>query len=197
MLTRNPSQADEVLQSFFATELERLAQDGSAGVVRGADRTKGRFRDYLKASLRNHWLAMIRKEQGGPNLVVPGSEDAWDRLDVPNYGSAEHSYYKTWIEQLVADALRKVETLCRERGQQEHLDLFLAHYLPAAGTDESWEAVARRFGLPNGKTARNRAQTVVGHFRTVLGELLTEEDAGIDLSQEIDDILSMLGDGGD
>jgi hypothetical protein len=166
-------------------------------VVRGADPAKGRFRDYLKTSLRNHWLGVIRKEQGGPKLVVPDDDNAWDRLDTPKHRSAEQSFYKAWLEQLVAEALHKVEAISRERGQQEHFDLFLAHYLPSAGAEESWEAVARRFKLPDGKTARNRAQTVAAHFRSVLCELLVEEDTGIDLSQEIHELLAMLGDGDD
>jgi DNA-directed RNA polymerase specialized sigma24 family protein len=119
-LTGNPSQTDEVLQSFFTTELARLVQEGTGGVVRGADRTKGRFRDYLKASLRNHWLGMMRKDRGGPILVAPDDDDAWDRLDLPKQKNAEQSFYKTWIEQLVAEALRKVEAICHERGQQDH-----------------------------------------------------------------------------
>jgi DNA-directed RNA polymerase specialized sigma24 family protein len=197
MLTGNPDQAEEVLQSFFVAELERLAQQGKGGVVRGADPTKGRFRDYLKASLRNHWLGMLRQEHGRPIMVVPEDEDAWDRLDLPKQKNAEQSYYKAWIEQLVVDALRKVEAICRERGQQEHLDLFLAHYLPTTSAEDSWEDIARRFKLPHGKTARNRAQTVVAHFRIALAELLAEEGTPADLAEEIHDLLAMLGDSDD
>lgn len=197
MLTGSSDKAEEALQSFFAVELERLVETGKGGVVRGADRTKGRFRDYLKASLQNHWLGMRRKEQTGPTLVAAPEAEAWDRFDMPKQEDPERAYYKACIQQLVAEALRRVEAVCGERGQQSHLDLFLAHYLPAAGADGSWEAIARRFRLANGKTARNRAQTVAAHFRAALGELLAEEDARIDLSQEIHDLLSILGDGHD
>jgi DNA-directed RNA polymerase specialized sigma24 family protein len=197
MLTGNADRADDVLQSFFLAEMDRLAQQGKGGVVRGADPTKGRFRDYLKKSLHNHWLGMLRQEHGRPIMVVPENEDAWDRLDLPQQKNAEQSYYKAWIEELMVDALRKVEAICRERGQLDHLDLFLAHYLPTTGAEDSWEDVARRFKLPNGKTARNRAQTVAAHFRMALGELLAEEDTEADLAGEIRDLLAMLGEGDD
>jgi DNA-directed RNA polymerase specialized sigma24 family protein len=197
MLTRNSDEADEVLQSFFVAELTRLAQQGKGGVLRGADPTKGRFRDYLKKSLHNHWLGIIRNKPGPSILVVPEDDDAWDRLELPGQKNAEQSFYRSWIEQLIADALRKVEAICRDRGQQEHLDLFLAHYLPADGADDSWEDIASRFNLPDGKTARNRAQTVAAHFRAALGELLAEEDREADLAEEIRDLLAMLGEGDD
>ena len=82
--------------------------------------------------------------------------------------------------------------MAAEHGKQEHFSAFLAHFLPASGEDNSWEAIARHLRLPDGKTARNRAQTVAGYFKTALLDRLAARETGSDLGEQVRELLAIL-----
>jgi DNA-directed RNA polymerase specialized sigma24 family protein len=187
-LSRNDATAHELRQSFFLTELTRLAGGEGRGVVYRADPAKGRFRDFLKQSLRNHWLSSLRAR---PDIAqpLPPDDESWH----PRIENAERSFARSWVREVVAAALRSVEAMCREKGQEEHFSIFTSHYFPSDGMDPSWEVLASRFGLKDGKTARNRADTVQSHFRRVLADVLLRNQPDAKLSDEVQDVLSILG----
>jgi len=188
-LARHAATAEELRQSFFVAELTRLSGEVERGVVRRADPSKGRFRDYLKKSLRRHWLSSFRGAHDD-TLPLPNDEDSWH----PTIEIAEGELDRAWVRQMVVIALRSVESICLERGQEKHFAIFTSHYFPASGADPSWEALAVRFGLGDGRTARNRAITVQAHLRPILRDMLLRGRPGADLSQEVLDVLSILGD---
>ncbi len=187
-LTKNSGAAEELRQSFFEVELTRLSGEAARGVVRRADPQKGRFRDFLKQSLRHHWLSSLRSDKRFFE-PVPDDED-WG----PRVTGAERAFARSWVEQVVAIALRKVEKICQERGQDQHFAIFMAHYFPSSEVDPSWESLAPQFGQKDGKTARNRASTVEAHMQKALGELLLRERPDANLPEEVRDVLSILGD---
>ena len=108
---------------------------------------------------------------------------------------AERAFLRSWVERLVADALREVETVCREKRQQSHFEIFLAYYFAKVGAELSWEELAKRFELKDGRTARNRAATVLAHFRPILAKMLLQEGQPEgDLVSEVREVLAILGD---
>jgi hypothetical protein len=187
-LSRDESTAEELRQSFFLAELTRLAGGQGRGVVYRADPTKGRFRDFLKQSLRYHWLSSLRAK---PDITEQSlaDDEAWH----PRIENAERSFARAWVREVVAAALRLVEARCREKGLQQHFSIFTSHYFPSSGTEPSWEVLAERFGLKDGKTARNRADTVQSHFRRILAQVLLRNQPDAKLSDEVQDALSILG----
>ena len=194
-LTRDRGAAEELRQSFFVTELTRLTADSERGVIRRADQNKGRFRDFLKTSLRNHWLSSLRGTTNRPvSLDESANSEADENLEA-KIASAENAFLGNWARQVISDALRAVEQTCHDRNQVQHFDLFMAHYFPPAGADTSWEILAKKHGYKDGKTARNRAETVLNHFRPIFSKtLLGEGPSGASLNEEIRDLLKILGD---
>jgi RNA polymerase sigma-70 factor (ECF subfamily) len=66
-LLRDDGDADEVAQDV----LVRLLETGFNGV----DKTRGRFRDYLKVTVRNAALSFLRRKHGGRGKVAPLPDD--------------------------------------------------------------------------------------------------------------------------
>jgi DNA-directed RNA polymerase specialized sigma24 family protein len=186
-LTRNEAKAQELRQSFFLVELTRLAEGQGSGVVYRADPAKGRFRDFLKQSLRYHWLSSLRVKRD--TSEPPPDDESWH----PRIENAERSFARAWVREVVATALRSVEAMCKERRQELHFSIFTSHYFPSPGMDPSWEVLAKRFGVKDGKTARVRAETVHSHIRRVLAEVLLRNQPDVKLSDEVQDVLSILG----
>ncbi|MGH6631152.1 MAG: RNA polymerase sigma factor [Burkholderiales bacterium] len=81
-LTRDRAEAEELAQSFF----EKLA--ASDGLLSGADRSRGRFRHYLKRALSNFWKSELRfsnrqKRKAQQEVRPDGWSGAgWDRLEI-------------------------------------------------------------------------------------------------------------------
>ena len=67
-----------------------------------------------------------------------------------------------------------MRALCLKRNQQVHLDLFEARYLSEAELAPSWEELGAGYSMDQ-RTARERADTVVRHFRLVLRRMLRNE----------------------
>ena len=188
-LARNEAIAEELRQSFLLSELTRLSGEARQGVVRRADPNKGRFRDYLKQALRHHWLSSLRGRHDNTS-PLPDNEDTWH----PRIEDAERAFVRTWVRQVLVVALRSVESICRTKHQDQHFAIFTAYHFPPASIDVSWETLAEQFGLRDGKTARNRAATAQAHLRSTLAGMLLREHPDAALSDEVLDILSILGD---
>jgi hypothetical protein len=75
------------------------------------------------------------------------------------------------------------------KGQREHFDLFMSYYLSGSPKCPSWEELAEACGLENGKQARSRADTVVGHLRLILRRLISQ---GLRSGQSVDEELTAL-----
>jgi hypothetical protein len=78
------------------------------------------------------------------------------------------------VQAFLEEALTRVRALCKEKGQTEHLALFLGRYLSPLPDPPSWGELGSAYGI-GGKDARHRAETVARHFRLVLRELLVAE----------------------
>jgi hypothetical protein len=70
--------------------------------------------------------------------------------------------------------LTRVRALCLKRKQEVHLGLFEARYLGEAEMAPTWDELGARYGMDQ-KAARERADTVVRHFRLILRRMLRNE----------------------
>lgn len=145
-LGRSPEDAQDLTQEFFS---RLLTGDGLAGV----DRSKGKFRSFLLASM-NHLLAndyhraQAQKRGGGAahfSLDAVAAEERYGIEPADNL-SPDRLFERRWAEALldrVVDRLR-AEWKSRERAQSfDDLKVFL---LEAKGA-ESFEESARRLGI--------------------------------------------------
>lgn len=171
VLVQDAEQAQDLAQEFFA----RLIRQG--GLFEHAHREKGAFRNYLMTALR-HMVIDYHRRNGRVEAIQTHpdqwTDGGWDVLNTPEFQPAEAAFHRAWVKATLAEALTQVRALCLKRKQEVHLHLFEARYLSEEDPAPSWEELGARFGLDQ-KTARDRADTVVRHFRLVLRRMLREE----------------------
>ena len=197
-LLHDAEKAEELSQEFFT----KLSAPG--GLLERANPEKGSFRNYLKRALRNLVADYYRRNRNESFETHPDQAGpaGWDVLQLGRFPDAEAAFHRVWVTDTLAEALTRVRALCRERKQEVHLQLFVARYLSEAEFAPSWEELGARYGLDQ-KTARDRADTAVRHFRFVLRRMLRNEislphisrqltEAAID--REIRELLSPLKD---
>lgn len=193
MLVQNPEKTEDLAQEFFA----KLS--GLGGLLHHADPGKGPFRNYLQQALRNLVIDHHRRsrKEGVETHPDQVSAEGWEILNIARFPAAEAAFHAAWVKDTLAGALSQVRALCAKRKQEIHLALFEARYLCEG--DATWEELGARYGLDQ-KTARDRVDTVVRHFRLVLRRMLRNEitvpapvtEAAID--EEIKGLLSPMRD---
>jgi DNA-directed RNA polymerase specialized sigma24 family protein len=192
-LARDADIAEDLTQDFFSKEWQFRTED-EKGVVNRADSNKGKFRDFLTEALRNRWRSKIAEiNRRRSQTTRPINDDAWDRLSIPRIKHAEQIFRKTQAQTIVQEALEQTKTICVARGKQQNFDLFLSRYLANSNTADDWESIGERFGLADGKTARNIADMAARHFERILRELVRTLDPASNVGDGIRDLLSDLG----
>jgi RNA polymerase sigma factor (sigma-70 family) len=198
VLLHDAEKAQELSQEFFA---KVTAQEG---LLEYANPEKGSFRNYLKQALRNLVMDYYRHNRNESFQTHPdqAGPTGWEVLGLARFPEAEAAFHRVWVTVTLAEALTRVRALCLKRKQDVHLQLFEARYLSEAELAPSWEELGARYGLDQ-KTARERAETAIRHFRFVLRRMLRNEiavphgagevtEAAID--HEIKELLSPLRD---
>lgn len=180
-------EAKDLTQEYFATFLEKRMFDEVA-------RERGRFRAYVKATLKNFVLNQRRAEgavkRGCGRPAVP-IEDL-DAIDVePEDGgdSSELIFERQLMRAIVQRALVDLEEACERRGKREHYVLFRAYYYEeSAGRPVQHEDLRRRFGL-GAHEVKNRLADMRTRFRkVVLGYLRDGITSEQDLVSEIREV---------
>lgn len=183
--------ADDLTQTFLMKELERCV------LAHRFDPQKGSFRGYLKKAMENHWLMHLRREKDRHRLVFPQDEAEWDHEIARKIPDAMASFDQTYLEEArdwIEQALAATRAICARKGKAMHFEIFVAHYLPAPGLDPSWEAIAVRYGLADGRTARNRAETATRHFLKALRDCIgLTDDPRNENSDKLREVLAYLG----
>lgn len=158
----NVHEADELAQEFALRMLQ--------GTFKTADPSKGRFRDYVKASLFNLVRRYHRKKNQGPALLP---EDAPEPA-APESVEEDRAFAEKWREELLAKVWEDLSKHEKETGQPFHT--FMLYRTQNAKTSSS--AMAEHFGKLTGKplTAAGVRQTL-HRARERFGELLIEEVA--------------------
>ncbi len=184
--------AEDLTQGYFARFLEK-------GVVRDAQRDRGRFRAFLLASVR-HFLSNERdrerakKRGGGRRLVSLDAEAAENRLasEPADPSTPETQFERIWAHTLLERVHERLATESARRGtaeRYERLRPFLVGAEPEAGYDE----IAREWGV--GESA---VRVALHRLRRRFGDVLREEigrtvDEPGDVDDELRHLLEVLG----
>lgn len=131
-------QAQDLVQSFYAG---MIAQ----GILERYDGGRGNFRPYLRAcleqSVRKQLQAAGREKRGGKTAMVAletGMEVA------SGEENPEERFEREWEREVFAQA---IEEMRREHGDSVRFQIFAAYDL-AEGERQSYEELARQFGVP-------------------------------------------------
>lgn len=142
----SPSDAEDLAQQFFVRLLEKDA-------LAHADRSKGRFRNFLLGALV-HFLANESRKQrslkrgGGQSPItidVSTGEERYLTEPDPNL-TPEECYDRVWAATLLETAFQRLQAEFEQAGQRsrfEHLKAFLAKH----HTKKDYEEAAKKLNL--------------------------------------------------
>ena len=98
-----------MLQDFAE---DKLLQDGW---LRKADQSRGRFRDFLKTSLRNFVLNRLNlTETKNPPISLEELEQ-----ELPEREAASEEFDLAWAQTVLAETLRRMEADCKNPGEDQ------------------------------------------------------------------------------
>lgn len=114
-----PHEAQDLTQGFFARLLDKQ-------YLKGVDRTKGKFRSFLLASLEhflaNEWRRSQAQKRGGGVTFISLDDDSAERqyLQVPGPGlSPEQLFEQQWATALLGQVLSKLRAEFVSEGKGE------------------------------------------------------------------------------
>jgi DNA-directed RNA polymerase specialized sigma24 family protein len=180
--------ADDLAQRFFETVVL------SGRLFVNADRRKGRFRPYLKQSIRNFLVDERRRQARSTNAEVrpDAITDGWNTIAAEAAPGPDEELLRAWARSLVGIAVDRLQASCIENGQTQHFELFARRYLHDPDQPPSWREIGRAFGLDE-KIARSRAETAARRFRALLRDLVTSDiGSGADVDEELHSVIAVL-----
>ncbi len=176
----SPEEARDWTQEYFSVFLER---DFLQDVVR----ERGRFRAFVKASLRHFMLNLRREEsalkRGGAFEFIPiehletAENDPADRS-----GEPERLFERELMRSIIARSLSDLRDACEREGRVDHFELFHTYYVEeSAGRRLRYIDLKERFDC-GPHEVKNRLADLRTRFRKiVLGHLRD----GVSCEQEL------------
>jgi DNA-directed RNA polymerase specialized sigma24 family protein len=187
-------QADELLQDFAGDKFLR------EGWLRKADQSRGRFRDFLKTSLRNFILDRLsRADMKNPPVSLDELEQ-----EIPETESSAEEFDLAWARAVLAESLRRMEADCKKPGKDQprrsHIwEMFRIRLLEPTFNNAPqvpYEQLVEQFGLKSPLDASNTLLSAKRIFKTRLDEVICEyagRDAATALEiQALKDFLERL-----
>ncbi|MEM6691855.1 MAG: sigma-70 family RNA polymerase sigma factor [Planctomycetota bacterium] len=183
--------AEDLTQSFFAKVCEQQT-------LRQADPTKGRFRSFLLASVRNFVSNELVSDKairrGGAIQVVSidrvAAEQLYLRHQSTDFG-ADREFDRAWVLALMEGAIASLREEYRARGQEGRFECFVP-LLRSVSLDYS--QIAMQLGV-----SESNARQAASRFRRRYAELLRKETAATlansdELEEEIDWMMRVFTD---
>ena len=166
------NEADLLLQDFAEDKLLK------EGWLRRADQSRGRFRDFLKTSLRNFVLDRLnRAEAKNPPMAI---EELEQELRQPEAPSEEFDL--AWARTVLAETLRRMEADCKNPGEDQPRrsyiwEMFRIRLLEPIFNDAaqpSYDELIEQFGLKSPTDASNTLLSAKRIFKAHLSKVIRE-----------------------
>jgi DNA-directed RNA polymerase specialized sigma24 family protein len=187
-------QADLFLQDFAEDKLLK------AGWLQRADRQRGRFREFLKTSLRN--FVLDRLSRADVKNAPVSLEAIEEQLPQPEAGAEEFDL--EWARVVLAQTLRRMEDDCRDpagnQPRRSHIwELFRLRLLEPLFHDAAqtpYERLIARFGLKSPLEASNMLLSAKrifkAHLLQVIREYTEQDDAAAEEIRRLEEFLARL-----
>jgi RNA polymerase sigma-70 factor (ECF subfamily) len=186
---RNPHDAQDLTQGFFAKLLEK-------GWLDDVDRNKGRFRSFLLASMR-HFLANERdhaqaqKRGGGHSILSLDKDNAESRyaMEPVDNATPEKIFDRRWALTLLEQVLARLRTEFSAAGKSALFDELKS---TLSGQPSPLAAIGKRLGMSEGaaKVAAHRLrQRYRELIRSEVAQTVTDDK---EVDEELRDLMSAL-----
>ncbi len=166
------NQADTLLQDFAEDKLLK------EGWLRRADQNRGRFRDFLKTSLRNFVLNRLnRAEVKNPPISMEELERELPQPDAP-----AEEFDLVWARTVLAETLRRMEADCKNPGADQPRrsyiwEMFRVRLLEPIFNDAaqpSYDQLIDQFGLKSPTDASNTLLSAKRIFKAHLSKVIKD-----------------------
>lgn len=161
-----PADAEDLTQAFFAHVLQRNA-------LCRANRSKGRFRNFLLGALHRFLVDDIRKrraqKRGASKLVLAldfkAAEDRYLEAADPGL-TAEQLYDQRWAAALLESAFEALRAEFRNTGQELRFDCLKRFLAEEVGAGD-YETIAARLGIAP-KAVSSAVSRMRGRYRQLV-----------------------------
>ncbi len=161
------------------------------GLLARADATRGRFRTFLKASLRNFLIDQYRRSKRPANVdgdplfgLIEDDRGARDPED-----ACDAAFDRQWAAATLAMTVERLEAACRADGLTDHWIAFQRSVLAPAvrgAAPVSLDDLVDALNAESPAQVSNMIQTVKRRFRTTLREVVRETVTdGADIEAEL------------
>ena len=175
-------QAKDLVQGFFTEKV--IDQE----LIKVADRTKGRFRNFLLVALRNYTINIQKRDRHNPavSLDSPGVDPQSDQ-------DAERLFNRTWAEQVLDRVLEALKQECERKGRQAHWGLFYEWLIEPQGEQDkaTMEELCTKYNIDSTQQAYKIVFRTKERFRAILRDRLRNlvgHDGDVD--QEIGEFIA-------
>jgi DNA-directed RNA polymerase specialized sigma24 family protein len=175
--------ADELLEDFAEDKILR------EGWLRKADQTRGRFRDFLKSSLRNFVLDHLSKAD------VKNPPVSLDELEheIPQSEASVEEFDLAWARAVLTETLHRMETDCKRPGKDQPRrsciwELFRIRLLEPVFHDAPqvpYDQLVQQLGLKSPLEASNTLLSAKRIFKSHLDNVI-HEYAGRDAATSVE-----------
>jgi len=166
------NQADTLLQDFAE---DKFLQEGW---LRKADQTRGRFRDFLKKSLRNFVLNRLNlAEMKNPPISLEELEQ-----ELPEPEAVSEEFDLAWARVAFAETLRRMEADCKNPDEDQPRRSYIWEMFRIRLLEPIFNGVAEvpydqlidRFGLKSPTDASNTLLSAKRIFKAHLSKVIKE-----------------------
>lgn len=181
----------DLVQQFFLYLFE-------SELITKADRSRGRFRNFLRTSVRNflanEWDKSQAQKRGGGYTRVHVDFDAEALQDLSSsdsFDSPDELYERSWALALLGNALATLQEEWKARGKEE-LFHALTPRLTGRELPDSYESIGRRFNM-TALAVKLAAHRLRSRFRELvkreIRETVSDEE---EFQQELNDLREAL-----
>ncbi len=174
--------AQDLLQGFMADKIL------GKGILRMANRGKGKFRTFLISTLKNYSIDQFRKS--APDQLHDEINDKKQIQD--GAATADESFEYEWARETLKQALEGMESECRQKGRMDLWELFRVRLVAPILDGEPevpYEHLVARFALKSPSAAFNLLLTgkrmFERHLRHIVGTYAGDD---ADVEEEIVDL---------
>jgi len=187
--------ADTLLQDFAE---DKMLQEGW---LRKADQSRGRFRDFLKTSLRN--FVLNRLDRAEVKRAPLSLDDLEQEPSEPQ--AAADAFSLEWARAVLDETLRRMEADCKRPGEDQPRrgqiwEMFRIRLLDPIFNEAPqmpYDQLVERFGLRSPTDASNTLlsgkRIFKGHLRKVIREYAGQDSAAALEISELEGFLGRLG----
>jgi len=175
----NNEQAKDLVQGFFSDKV--LGQE----FLQKADRTKGRFRNFLLIAVRNYAINLKQK-------LKTQIEAAKDPLESIRPLEPEEEFNRAWADEVLKQVLKELKTECYRKDKVTHWEIFREWLLEPSveGNKSIMSDICSKYGIEKPSIAYNMIANVKGRFRVILRSYLlplvkSESDVDIEIAKFI------------